>query len=61
MMEMYLCMKVDKHLIFNLVRLCISNHQLEIDTGRYQKKTIDERLCTVCNENGFVEELLNDM
>ena len=42
-LENYLCMKVNKHLIFNLAKLHISNHQLEIETGRYQKKVIDQR------------------
>ena len=55
-MENYLCMKVDKHLIFNLAKLRISNYQLEIETGRYQKKVIDQRLCKVCNQNGMVED-----
>ena len=55
-LENYLCMKVDKHLIFNLAKLRISNHQLEIETGRYQKKVIDQRLCKVCNQNGMVED-----
>ena len=32
-LENYLCMKVDKHLIFNLAELRNSNHQLEIETG----------------------------
>ena len=40
-LENYLCIKVDKYLIFNLAKLCISNHQLDIETGRYQKKVID--------------------
>ena len=55
-LENYLCMKVDKHLIFNLAKLRISNHQLEIETGRYQKKVIDQRLCKLCNQNGMVED-----
>ena len=55
-LENYLCMKVDKHLIFNLAKLRISNHQLEIETGRYKKKVIDQRLCKVCNQNGMVED-----
>ena len=54
-MKNYLCMKVGKHLIFNLAKLRISNHQLEIECGRYQKKVIDQRLCKVCNQNGMVE------
>ena len=33
-----------------------SNHQLEIETGRYKKKVIDQRLCKICNENGCVED-----
>ena len=33
-MENYICVKLDKHLIFNLAKLRISNHQLEIETGR---------------------------
>ena len=37
-MENYICVKLDKHLSFNLAKLQISNHQLEIETGRYKKK-----------------------
>ena len=55
-MENYICVKLDKHLIFNLAKLRISNHQLEIETGRYKKKVIDQRLCKGCNENGCVED-----
>ena len=55
-MENYICMKVDKHLIFNLAKFRISNHQLEIESGRYKKKEIDQRLCKVCNGNGCVED-----
>ena len=55
-MENYICMKVDKHLIFNLAKLRISNHQLEIEVGRYKKKEIDQRLCKVCNGNGCVKD-----
>ena len=55
-MENYICMKVDKHLIFNLAKLRISNHQLEIEAGRYKKKEIDQRLCKICNGNGCVED-----
>ena len=55
-MENYICVKLDKHLIFNLAKLRISNHQLEIETGRYKKKVINQRLCKVCNENGSVED-----
>ena len=49
-------MKLDKHLIFNLAELRISNHQPEIEFGRYQKKEIDQRLCKVCNQDGMVED-----
>ena len=49
-------MKLDKHLIFNLAKLRISNHQLEIEIGRYKKKVIDQRLRKTCNENGCVED-----
>ena len=55
-MENYICMKVDNHLIFNLAKLRISNHQLEIEAGRYKKKEIDQRLCKVCNGNVCVED-----
>ena len=34
MMENYISLKVDKHLILNLAKLKISNHQLEIETDR---------------------------
>ena len=44
-MENYVSLKVDKHLIFNLTKFRISNHQLEIVTGRYKKTRIDQRLC----------------
>ena len=55
-MENYICVKLDKHLNFNLAKLRISNHQLEIETGRYKKKVIDQRLCKIYNENGCVED-----
>ena len=55
-MENYICIKLDKHLIFNLSKLRISNHQLEIETGRYSKKAVDQRLCKLCNESGCVED-----
>ena len=55
-MENYVSLKVDKHLIFNLAKFQISNHQLEIVTGRYKKTRIDQRLCKICNENGCVED-----
>ena len=52
----FICVKLDKHLIFNLVKLRISNHQLETETGRYKKKVINQILCKICNENGCVED-----
>ena len=55
-MENYVSLKVDKHLIFILAKFRISNHQLEIVTGRYKKTRIDQRLCNICNENGCVED-----
>ena len=50
-MENYISVKVDKHLNFNLAKIKIKNHQLEIETGRYKKTRIDQRLCKICNEN----------
>ena len=55
-MENYICVKLDKPLIFNLAKLRISNHQQEIETGRYKNKVIDQRLCKFCNENDCVED-----
>ena len=55
-MENYICVKLDKHLIFNLAKLRISNHQLEVETGRCKKRVINQRLCKVYNENGCVED-----
>ena len=55
-MENYICVKLDKLLIFNLAKLRISNDQLEKETGRYKKKVIKQRLCKVCYENGCVED-----
>ena len=56
-MENYLSLKVDKHLVFNLAKFRISNHQLEIETGRYKKTRIDQRLCKkTYKENGCVED-----
>ena len=45
-LENYLSLKVDKHLVFNLAKFRISNHQLEIETGRYKK--------TIFTSKGFV-------
>ena len=53
-MENYISLRVDKHLIFNLAKFRISNHHLEIETSRYKKTRIDQRLCKNCNENGCV-------
>ncbi len=41
-----------KHRI-QLTKLRLSNHKLEIETGRYSKpyKKPEERLCTICKEN----------
>ena len=55
-MENYISLRVDKHLILNLDKFRISNHQLEIETGWYKKTRIDQRLCKICNENGCVED-----
>ena len=54
-MENYIYVKSDKH-NFNLAKLRISNHQLRIETGRYKKTAVDQRLCKVCNENGCIED-----
>ena len=56
MEENYFSMKVDKHIIFNVAKFRISNHQLEIETGRFKKTRIDQRLCKICNENGCLED-----
>ena len=47
---------LEKHCIFNLAKVRFSNHQLEIETGRYKKQLTDQKLCKVCNENGCVED-----
>ena len=54
-MENYINMKLDKQMIFNFARLRISNHSLEIETGRYKKKTLEQRLCKICNDD-FIED-----
>ena len=54
-MENYINMKLDKPMIFNFARLRISNHSLEIETGRYKKKMLEQRLCKNCN-NDFIED-----
>ena len=55
-MENYLNPNVDKHLIFNLAKYGISNHQFGIRTVQYKKTRIDQRFCKICNENGCVED-----
>ena len=52
-MESYLSLKVDKHLILNLLNLEFQTINL---TGQYKKTRIDQRLCKICNENGCVED-----
>ena len=54
-MENYINMKLDKQMIFNFARLRISNHSLEIETGMYKKKTLEQRLCKICNDD-FIED-----
>ena len=33
----------------------MSNNSLEIETGRYIKKTLEQRLCKICNDD-FIED-----
>ena len=54
-LENYINMKLDKQMIFNFARLRISNHFLEIETGRYKKKMLEQRLCKICNDD-FIED-----
>ena len=54
-LENYIKMKLDKQMVFNFARLRISNHSLEIETGRYKKKMLVQRLCKICND-GFIED-----
>lgn len=56
-MENYINMKLDKQMIFNFARLRISNHSLEIETGRYKKKTLEQRLCKICNDDLIEDEM----
>ena len=42
--------------MFHLAKLRMSNHKLQIETGRYKKKAIDQRLCKVCNANACAED-----
>ena len=56
-MENYIIMKLDKKIIFNFARLRISNHSLEIETGRYKKKKmLEQRLCKICNDDFYIED-----
>ena len=40
----------------DLLKLCISNHKLMIETGRYDKTPYNDRFCPVCN-SGIIEDI----
>ena len=39
----------------DLVKLCISNYKLMIETGRYEQTPLKDRFCPVCN-SGIIED-----
>ena len=40
-----------------LTQLRVSAHRLEIESGRYKKKSASERLCKCCNLNAVEDEV----
>ena len=42
-----------------LVRFRISNHQLRIETGRYENIPRNERICHFCTSNKIEDEIIS--
>ena len=40
-----------------LTQFRVSAHRLEIESGRYKKKTVSERICKFCNLNTVEDEV----
>ena len=40
-----------------LTQFRISAHQLEIESGRYKKRSVSERTCKFCNSNTVADEV----
>ena len=55
--EIYLEIVKDVHKRKCLTQLRVSAHGLEIESGRYKKKSASERLCKCCNLNAVEEEV----
>jgi tetratricopeptide (TPR) repeat protein len=54
--EEYLSILKSECLRKNLSRFRLCSHNLEIETGRYNNTTRDNRLCRVCNQNAIESE-----
>ena len=47
-LEKYLSISIEKEKVFKFAKLRISNHQFEIEQGRYKKIPPENRFCNVC-------------
>ena len=54
--EVYLDVVKDRSHQQALTKLRISAHKLEIENGRYSKKSITDRLCKKCSQNKVEDE-----
>ena len=56
--ESYLYLNIPKRIRSLLAKFRIGVHELEIEIGRHQKKTVEDRLCKLCmvSQNFYVED-----
>ena len=40
-----------------ILKFRTSNHYLPVETGRWNKIPLEDRICTLCNENDIADEL----
>lgn len=55
--ELYLDALSERDHQIALTKLRISAHRLEIENGRYCKKSIEDRLCKKCDQNQIEDEV----
>ena len=48
-MEKYLLYNFDKNIVHNFTKLRISNSKLAIETGRFNKTKLENRICPICS------------
>ena len=54
--ETYTKLNIPKQYVRQLCKLRISNHNLHIEKGRYNKTPLDQRICTHCIDNKIEDE-----